>query len=169
MMDQLLTWLAANRGWISQDVRVVHDESRGFHVRAAKPLPSPSAVITCPLPLTLSWLNLDQDQSSTVVKHIDSPLKACLRVLPEHILSALVLVEQAQLGQASFWHPYIAALPPAAALSTPLYFDHDDLEWLAGTNLAKATQDRRQSWRDEWQRASACLQDAGVDHSMYTW
>lgn len=163
---RLLNWFAANRGLLNDDVQVRYSQSRGYHVLAARDLHT-STVITCPLSLTLSWLNLDPTQA--VVGKIDSPLKACLGAIPDHVLSTLVLVEQASLGQRSFWHPYIACLPRAGALSTPLYFADEDLKWLQGTNLAKATDERRQSWQAEWQTASAQLKDAGVGTSIYTW
>ncbi|KAF2205544.1 SET domain-containing protein [Delitschia confertaspora ATCC 74209] len=163
---KLLNWFVANQGYINQHVKFVHDDSRGFHVRAAQSLQAPT-VVTCPLSLTLSSLNLDP--SPTAVRHVDSDLHKFRATLPERILSVLLLIEQASLGEKSFWYPYIACLPPSESLSTPLYFTNEDLRWLEGTNLLKATEERRKVWREEWKAACNMLREGGIDDSIYTW
>ena len=167
-MNKLLSWSRSHAGsHIHPDLQVVYDDSQGYHGRARKKLATPT-VITCPLKLTLSWLNLDHGQTA-VVRHIQSPLQAVLNRVPNEVLSILVLVEQASLGENSFWHPYIDCLPPSEALTTPLYYTEEDLRWLEGTNVANATRERRQAWQEEWEAACSVLKDAGVDDSIYTW
>lgn len=57
--------------------------------------------------------------------------------------------------------PYIASLPPASEMSTPLYFTDSELELLRGTNLYGAVLDRRREWKSEWEAMRAVLLDDG--------
>jgi len=45
--------------------------------------------------------------------------------------------------------PYVDSLPPASSLLTPLQFTPPELEFLRGTNLAGAVEDRRREWQTE--------------------
>ncbi|KAF2178310.1 SET domain-containing protein [Zopfia rhizophila CBS 207.26] len=168
--ENLVKWFTENGGCVHPHVQLVHDDSRGFHVRATRTLDSPTAVVSCPLKLTLSHLNLDPNQ--TAVKHIDSPLQKCLQTIPSHVLANLLLIEQRALGEASPWFPYIACLPET--FNTPLYFSVDDIKCLDGTNLIQAVSDRRELWIQEWTDAYTALEKAGLndfpcDSLSYKW
>lgn len=160
---KLVHWFTANGGWLNPDVKIVQDESHGFHVRAAKKLISPLTVATCPRSLTLSWLNLDHEQS--IVPHVSSPLQKCLGTLPNHLLTYLLLVEQLVLEDESRWAPYISCLPDQDELTTPIWFSSDDSRYLESTPLFLAAQERHQEWHKEWAQARSAMANAGLEGS----
>jgi hypothetical protein len=159
LAEALIAWFTQNGGQLSPDVQVVYNDSRGFHMRAVRPLGSP-VVASCPLQLTLSHLNLDPDQKE--VLSISSPLQHCRGKIPDHILTYLLLIEQRKKGEASPWHAYIACLPGPESMSTPLWFDDDDVVFLAGTSLAPAAKERKTDLHHQWERAVTVMKELGV-------
>jgi hypothetical protein len=59
---------------------------------------------------------------------------------------------------------YVASLPPASTLRTPLHFTDEELSLLAGTNLHGATLDRRAQLEKEHQAIQQVLNFEG-----FTW
>lgn len=159
MTEALVSWFTENGGQLSSDVQIACSHSRGFHMRAVRPLKSP-VVVTCPLKLTLSCLNLDPSQ--TEVLRIDSCLQPCQGQIPDHILTYLLLIEQLKKGKESPWHVYIACLPRAENLTTPLWFDDQDMALLAGTSLAPAVKERKSSYQQQWEQALSVMRGAGI-------
>ncbi|KAH7396571.1 hypothetical protein DE146DRAFT_41279 [Phaeosphaeria sp. MPI-PUGE-AT-0046c] len=157
--EALLQWFQEQGGHISDDVRVVHNNSQGFHMRAIRPLTSP-VVVTCPLKLTLSCLNLDPEQKE--VWHIASCLRPCQGKIPDHILTYLLLIEQRLMGKDSPWHAYITCLPGPDTMATPLWFDEQDMTFLAGTSLAPAAKERKTDYYQQWAQAVTVMKDLGV-------
>jgi hypothetical protein len=159
MAESLVHWFTEHGGQLSDDVQVVFSDSRGFHVRAVRPLRSP-VVVTCPLNLTLSCLNLDSDQKEVI--HIDSPLQQCKGKIPDHILTYLLLIEQRKKGKDSPWHAYISCLPGPESMTTPLWFDEEDLAFVVGTSLAPAAKERQEEYQRQWELALRVMKDAGI-------
>jgi hypothetical protein len=159
--EPLVDWFRANAGWLSPDVQIAYGESSGFHLRAIRPLGS-SVIVTCPIKLTLSYLNLDRSQSA--VKHLDSPLGKYLGVLPNHVLTRLLLIEQRDLAKKGegLWRPYIACLPEPEGMTSSVWFDDDDMQCLAGTNLAAATRSTLAILTEEWEHVVEVLGDANL-------
>jgi hypothetical protein len=122
--------------------------------------PTTPEVVTCPLKLTLSSLNLDPDHKE--VLPITSPLQRCRGRIPDHILTYLLLIEQRNKGKDSPWHNYIACLPEAESMTTPLWFDDEDVAFLAGTSLAPALKERRADYQKQWEHAVSVLREVGV-------
>ncbi|KAF3164264.1 hypothetical protein TWF788_001212 [Orbilia oligospora] len=97
-----------------------------------------------------------------------------------HISEALELYKDEQNGfsarinpskngkLASFW-PYIRLLPKT--FDTPLYFNDDEMERLAGTNLgAGDVLLRKQLWMEEWEAGRQFLEGVGSESAQeYTW
>lgn len=164
--ERLVHWFQTNGGELSHDVEVAFSHSRGYYCRALRPLRSP-VLAKCPLSLTLSYLNLDHAQS--VVPHVASPLAKCLGLLPNNVLTYLLLIEQRLHPdqQCLKWHPYVACLPDPAAMTTPLWFDDGDLQCLAGTNLAKETSVKLDQLTREWTQAKEVLQRLDIDADYY--
>lgn len=156
---QLISWFSHNGGYLSSDIQLAHDDSHGFHVVAAGPLSSP-VLVSCPLKLTLSVLNLEPDRHD--IRSVDSPLQRCRGKIPNHILSYLLLLDQRRIGDASPWHAYISCLPPPESLTTPLWFDQEDCTFLAGTSAAPAAQERKQQLLRQWEDAVAVLKDLQI-------
>ncbi|KZM28152.1 uncharacterized protein EKO05_0005820 [Ascochyta rabiei] len=158
MAEELVSWFTQNRGWLSPDVQIVYNDSQGHHMRALRP--TTPEVVTCPLELTLSVLNLDPEQRE--VLPITSPLQQCRGKLPDHTLAYLLLIEQRSKGKESPWWNYIACLPGPESMSTPLWFDEDDVVFLAGTSLAPAAKERKADMHQQWEYALSILKDVGV-------
>ncbi|WOO80919.1 Ribosomal lysine N-methyltransferase set10 [Vanrija pseudolonga] len=64
-------------------------------------------------------------------------------------------------------YPYIRALPPAADLTTPLFFSAEERQLLAGTNLAGAVADREREWGTESAVLRAVLKEDGLTWERY--
>ena len=159
LAEELVAWFTQNGGWLSPDVEVVNSDSRGFHLRAVRSLSSP-VVASCPLKLTFSSLNLDPDEKE--VLHIESPLRQCQGKVPEHILTYLLLIEQRMKGKESPWHAYIACLPGPESMTTPLWFDDDDMAFLTGTSLAPAARERKEGMHRQWEQAVTTMKELGI-------
>lgn len=156
LTEELTNWFKENGGWLNPDVRILFSDSRGFHLRATRSLSSQDVAI-CPLRLTLSFLNVDPTQSA--VLHVSSPLQKCMGRIPNHVLTYLLLMEQRHLASKgeSQWQSYMACLPGPDSLTTPLWFDDEDMESLEGTNLAKMTVVRKNELLKEWEQAEGIL------------
>jgi len=155
----LIQWFTDHGGQLSDDVQIAFNDSRGFHMRAVRPLQSP-VVVTCPFKLTLSCLNVDPEQKH--VLFVDSCLRPCQGKIPDHILTYLLLIEQRNKGKESPWHAYIACLPDAESMTTPLWFHDEDIAFLAGTSLAPAAKDRKALYHQQWEQALGVMKTAGV-------
>jgi hypothetical protein len=159
LAEALVHWFTEHGGQLSDDVQVAFSDSRGFHVRAVRSLTTP-VVVTCPLNLTLSCLNLDLNQKE--VLYIDSPLQQCKGKIPDHILTYLLLIEQRKKGEASPWHAYISCLPGLESMTTPLWFDEEDLAFVVGTSLAPAAKERQKEYQQQWEHALSVMKDAEI-------
>ncbi|KAI8935129.1 hypothetical protein NX059_007723 [Plenodomus lindquistii] len=159
LIENLLSWFTKNGGRISPDVQVVHDDSHGFHVQATGPFTSPT-VVSCPLQLTLSILNLAPEPKE--VLPVDSALHQVRGKVPDHILTYLLLIEQRNKGAASPWHAYISCLPEPESMTTPLWFDEDDAVFLAGTSVAPAAQERKQGLHRQWDNVVAVFKELDI-------
>lgn len=159
LADELISWFTESGGQLSSDVQIVYSSSNGFHMRAKRPL-SVSTVVTCPLKITLSCLNLDPDRKE--VLHVPSSLQQCRGQIPDHILTYLFLIEQRRKGKESPWYAYIACLPSPEAMTTPLWFGDDDFAFLAGTSLAPAARERKREYLQHYQQALVVLREHSV-------
>jgi len=159
LAEELVRWFTQHGGHLSTDVEIAYSQSRGFHLQALRPLNSP-VVVGCPLKLTLSSLNLDPQQQG--VLHIDSPLHQCQGKIPDHILTYLILIEQQKKGNESPWHAYIRCLPGSESMTTPLWFDDNDMAFLAGTSLAPAAKERKSDYHEQWEHALSVMKEASI-------
>ena len=166
-VERLVHWFKTNGGELSPDVEIVFSDARGYHCRAVRRLSS-AVVAKCPLSLTLSYLNLDRAQS--IVPYVESPLAKCLGQVPNNVLTSLFLVEQRLRPDKDRlkWYPYIACLPEPTSMTTPLWFDDEDMQCLAGTNLARETSVKLDQLTQEWNHAKEVLEKVGIDAEMYS-
>ncbi|KAL6712139.1 hypothetical protein ACN47E_000016 [Coniothyrium glycines] len=158
-LDALVSWFVAKGGWMNPDVQISYSDLNGFHMRAVRSF-SLTPLVSCPLSLTISHLNLDPSRTEVIT--IDSPLRLCQGHIPRHILTYLLLIEQRASGAASPWHAYIACLPDSEYMTTPIWFDEDDMAFLVGTGLAPAARDRREELYKQWQNAITVLKEFGI-------
>lgn len=61
--------------------------------------------------------------------------------------------------------PYIASMPRAEDILTPLFMHEEELGLLIGTNLYFAALDRKREWKREWERCRAVVERG----SMRAW
>lgn len=158
LTEELVSWFTQYGGWLSPDVQIAYNESQGHHMRALGP--TAPEVVTCPLNLTLSILNLDPDQKE--VLPITSPLQQCRGKIPDYILTYLLLVEERRKGKESPWYNYIACLPGPQSMTTPLWFDEEDVAFLAGTSLAPALKERKAEYEKQWREAISVMKEVGI-------
>lgn len=174
----LVAWFAANGGYLSPSMILQDTEELGIHGRAIRDIdshdaPNSTELIRCPLNLTLSHLNAAPPTQRLVIAeaipYYEGTASSLVGHVAERTVGVFFLVEQRLLGEKSFWFPYIASLPKADDLTTPLYFSEEDMIWLQGTNLHSAARDRREMWHSEWESACSILRSKNVDCSDYTW
>lgn len=164
-IPNLLSWFTEGGGWVSPDVEVVYNDSHGFHMLAKGPLHA-ALLLSCPLRLSLSILNLESDRNQ--VLPIDSTLQHCRGKIPDHILAHLLLIEQRNRGAASPWHAYITCLPGPESMTTPLWFHEEDAAFLAGTGLAPAAQERKRDLCREWDNVVAVFHELAIPLAAFT-
>lgn len=82
------------------------------------------------------------------------------------IVLSLFLLLQKQLGEKSFYWPYINILPKS--IKTPLFFDEQDLKFIENTNLESAARDRKAALYEDYTRLLEHLPE-GVDKNDVKW
>ncbi|KAL5606914.1 hypothetical protein BROUX41_003290 [Berkeleyomyces rouxiae] len=160
--DNLVAWATANGAYLNPNVSISVSPETGALFVATADLPESAPITSCPMSLSLSYLNLlggtdlpfaDPYAASNnskcegsvggrpaVVRNIPFPADF-LAATPPHVLSRFLLMQQYLAGETSPWSVYISALPQPGKLSLPVLWDSDDIELLDGTNLgASATE-----------------------------
>ncbi|KAK1977831.1 SET domain-containing protein [Colletotrichum cereale] len=171
-MDELVRWATSHGAALHPSVEVYNDPDTGNSFRASPAgagVNPGETVVTCPMRLTLSYLNAaatpspgfhhdDNDDAGSA-----SPFPpSFLASVPPHVVGRFFLIHQYLLGSASFWHPYIATLPqpdrPHSWVLPPLW-PADDLELLDDTNVHVAVAETKARLRAEFKHALAALGD----------
>ncbi|PHH67595.1 hypothetical protein CDD82_1295 [Ophiocordyceps australis] len=135
-IDTLVDWATGHGARLHDQVEVYHDASTGLSLRvapsASEALPAWAPIVSLPTALSLSYLNAR-----------DRLPEALLARLPRYIVGRLLLAHEFLAGRASFWWPYIQALPqPAdrAAWALPPFWPAGEAELLEGTNVEVGVQ-----------------------------
>lgn len=186
-MEELITWSKGSGGNLSPAVEIYYDPVTGhsFRVRDGHSLQPGDAIVSCPLNITLSYLNtLDQDLTA---HGIPSPShrtgepfpQEFLQALEPHVAARFFLIQQYLLGSQSFWYSYIRTLPQPDDLSAwalPPFWTSDDIDLLDGTNAHVSLHEIKTRLRREHKNAVAALQStsfAGSSHDysrlLYHW
>lgn len=134
-------------------------------------------MIKTPLSLTMSYFDAI-DYISLKDKSAESPFSSHGVKFPRGFIDAVgpqetmafFLMGHYLKGSESFWHPYIRTLPAPGELTTPLYYEGEDLEWLQGTSLYAAREQRLEIWKDKYETGVKVLREwAFEDADKYTW
>ncbi|PFH55158.1 hypothetical protein XA68_10559 [Ophiocordyceps unilateralis] len=156
-IQSLIAWAVQNGASIHPSIQVHRTAATGlslFVLPTAPTGPSPSeAILRVPTPLTLSYLDALSDGS------FPAPL---LAGAPPHLVGRLFLIRQFLLGTASFWWPYIQALPQpddVDAWSLPPFWPPHEAELLDGTNVEVGAESIRCHVKRELSLARALLKD----------
>jgi hypothetical protein len=178
---ELQEWVVKHGGYLHQSVQLARNESRGVHIQVKPEWPSSVQGATCvikvPVKLTMSYLNA-VDFRPPSEGGTESPFSSRGVTFPRSFLDAVgpeettafFLMGQYLKGTEGFWHPYLRTLPRADELTTPLHFEEEDMEWLNGTSLYAAREQRLQSWRHSYESSLKTLKEAGMDGlGGYSW
>ena len=144
----LIEWFTRNGGYLHSSVEVVYSDAFGHHlqVKQGSALVPGDEIVSCPHSLTLSVLNAENTNPSWP-KLLDIPADRAAE-----ILTRFFLIEEFLMQEASFWWPYIRMLPQPdrrESLTTPIWYDEQDLIWIADTNLEGARLSRIEAWEAE--------------------
>ena len=161
-------WFVANGGYINPSAEVSHSELGNYvSVRPKSNTLEPgSTIVSCPRTLTISFANVRLSPVfSTMILNVG------IESIDRIVLTRLFLMEQYLLGKESFWWPYLQILPQPDnnhAFHTPLWYEAEDLLWLQGTNLGKATVARQVEWKREFEDAMRYLCTES-EQRFWTW
>lgn len=149
--DVLIRWAVQHGGYFHDDVEVVHTPEKGYHlvVRRNATLQPNTQVLTCPMPCTMSILNVI-DEGGFICRGIKIP-PAFVQKQPRETVERFFLMEHYLVGKKSWWAPYIATLPTPDEVRR-MQFQPDDLTWIRGTNLASAFETQTEQWKAHYEQ-----------------
>ncbi|ELR06524.1 hypothetical protein GMDG_02159 [Pseudogymnoascus destructans 20631-21] len=181
-IDDLVRWAKSHGAYLNDDVEVYHSPEFGISLRVkplqqsrlstpaagsaeetptAPPittsspttsLPPRSRIVSCPFPISLSYLNA-LSAFPDLPSH-SPPLPASfLTTQQPKVIGCFFLIQQYLRGSSSHWAPYIRSLPQPDEphkLATPLYYPEEARRWLGGTNLPAAIAQREGMWRGDF-------------------
>ncbi|OAF56094.1 hypothetical protein VC83_07464 [Pseudogymnoascus destructans] len=189
-IDDLVRWAKSHGAYLNDDVEVYHSPEFGISLRVkplqqsrlstpaagsaeetptAPPittsspttsLPPRSRIVSCPFPISLSYLNA-LSAFPDLPSH-SPPLPASfLTTQQPKVIGCFFLIQQYLRGSSSHWAPYIRSLPQPDEphkLATPLYYPEEARRWLGGTNLPAAIAQREGMWRGEFEGGVGVLE-----------
>ncbi|KAK2013419.1 SET domain-containing protein [Colletotrichum eremochloae] len=180
-MEELVRWATSHGAVLHPSVEVYNDTNTGNSFRASPSgagLKPGETVVTCPMDLTLSYLNAtttpspgfhhdSSDDNADTTTGSSSPFPpAFLASVPPHVIGRFFLIHQYLLGKDSFWHPYISTLPRPEHLQSwilPPLWPSDDIELLEDTNVHVAVAETKARLKAEFKHAVAALGDGDGD------
>lgn len=171
-----MEWVSNHGGYIADSVFVAQDASRGVHIQVKADLPEAitkeTRVINTPLGVTMSYFNVI---NYTCAKGSFSNHGV---VFPEEFIHAagkeeslaFFLMGQFLRGEKGFWYPYLRTLPQPGQLTTPLFFQEQDVDWLQGTGIPDASVFRYKLWDQKFDELMSKLNELGFEGlDNYTW
>ncbi|KAF4899788.1 Ribosomal lysine N-methyltransferase set10 [Colletotrichum fructicola] len=179
-MDELTAWAKSHGAALHPSVEIYNDPATGnsFRVSPASAGVKPGdTVVTCPLGLTLSYLNATTTPNPGF-HHEDTPPfpPSFLKSVPPHVIGRFFLINQYLLGKDSFWYPYIRTLPQPEHLQSwalPPLWPSDDIELLEDTNIHVAITEIKARLKSEYKQAIAAFGEDPVrkDYTrlLYNW
>lgn len=168
-------------GHLHESVQIAKDERRGVHIQVKKDcgnLPKKTCIINTPLAVTMSYFNAIDHRLPSEADGGESVFSAHSVALPPAFIDAVgheettifFLMGQYLQGSVGFWFPWIRTLPQPGHLTTPLYYEGDDLEWLEGTSLLPAREQKMKLMKDKYESGFNKLRESGFgDAERYTW
>lgn len=137
--NDLVEWFRQHDGHLHEALETRHSPEYGYHfIPKTRSLGPTEALCKCPFSLTISHLNILSKPPAGI--HNCSHETICSKLIPnariqKSTVASFSLAEQRLKGEESFWFPYIRVLPTEGQMSTPLWFQEDELVYLKGTNL----------------------------------
>jgi protein-histidine N-methyltransferase len=175
----LQSWAEQNGAALHPSVEVYQDPVTGYSFRvrsASSAVQTGDTVVTCPIPITLSYLNALPVPPASFHTDAEPFPEAFLERSPPYVIGRFFLIKQYLLGRKSFWWPYIQALPQPDRLSSwilPALWPTDDVELLEGTNVSVAIDEIKNNLKREYKRAFKLLEGAPNQNEysrlLYNW
>lgn len=186
----LVSWAKHHGASLHPALQIYKDDVTGFSMRVEsssdpeEPILKPQdEILTCPLGISLSYLNALKGQPLSSTPS-EQPSQSAALFPPElleaapHIIGRFFLMQQYLLGKKSFWYPYISTLPQpdvASSWSSPPFWPEEDAEFLEGTNTGIAAETIRAQLKEEFKLARKILKDANFENwqdytrLLYNW
>lgn len=176
--------MAQQDGHLHESVQLAQDEAKGVYLQVRKDwstnVAKETRIIKTPLSSTMSYFNAidyrlrggDDGKAAANIfsSHGVHLPRAFMDAVGPEETSVFFLMGQYLQGAKGFWAPYIRTLPQPGALTTPLYYEGDDLEWLNGTSLLPAREQKLKLLKDKYEQAREVLHKLGFeDVGRYTW
>lgn len=157
---RLIKWLLAH-GASFPKLAVEHRtrEGRGVYLRE----PADAGEVLLHVPAHLIMTREMANESPVGRALLDAPGEPPSE---DQILSAYLLAERA--NPESFFGPYLDALPVAFP-SNPLFFDEQELAYLEGSLLIEQIEQRRKSFRTEYESIQSRVPEIGFTEADYVW
>ncbi|PLB55021.1 SET domain protein [Aspergillus steynii IBT 23096] len=174
----LLQWMTQHGGHLHESVQIAKDERRGVHLQVRKDwaagVPSGTHIIQTPLASTMSYFNATdyakEGSAASFPAHGVHLPQAFMDAVGTEEASIFFLIGQFLRGPDGFWYPYLRTLPQPGELTTPMYYGEGDVEWLQGTSLLAAREQKTSLLREKYERAFAVLSELGFEgRESYTW
>lgn len=173
---EFLQWVIEHGGHIDDSVCIAQDASRGVHMQVKADWPQPvspeTRAFSTPLGITMSYYNaIDyKSQKGSFSSHGVTFPRAFIDAVGPEETSAFFLMGQFLRGSEGFWYPYLRTLPQPGQLTTPLFFEEEDVDWLQGTGIPEASVFRYEVWDRKYEEAVAKLEEVGFEGwEKYSW
>lgn len=101
-----------------------------------------------------------------ITEHVARKALPNLQQFSGRIVLCLFLLLQKQLGEKSFYAPYINMLPKI--IKTPMTFDEQDLKFIENTNLESVTRERKAALLNDFNQLLEHLPE-GVSKNDVSW
>ena len=170
-----------NGGHLHDGVQIARDERRGVHLQVKKDwgnsISKETCIINTPLSATMSYFDAidhrlpdaNGGEGLFSTHGVILPRTFIDAVGPEETTVFFVMGQYLQ-GSDGFWFPWIRTLPQPGSLTTPLYYEGEDLEWLDGTSLLPAREQNMKLIKDKYEGCFKKLCDSGLENAeRYTW
>jgi len=186
-IENLKRWARQHGAVLHPLLEVYHDEVTKFSLRvkesATEALQPGFAAVSCPLPITLSYLNAVVDGPlvlpfTSTDQHTSSFPEKFMETIPPHVIGRFFLMQQYLQGDRSFWWPYIATLPKPehfASWALPACWPDEDIEILEGTNAYAAIDEIQENLKPEFKQARKILKGENFNNwqdytrLLYNW
>lgn len=172
----LLNWVISHHGFLADSVCIAHDASRGVHMQVKTDGPSriskDTRVVNTPLSVTMSYFNAIgySSEKGSFSKHELELPREFIDAVGREETTAFFLMGQFLRGENSFWYPYLRTLPQPGQMTTPLFFDEEDVDWIQGTGIPDASVQRFQTWDQKFDYCMERLEKSGFEGlEEYTW
>ena len=116
-LDRLVNWAQAQGATLHPSLEIYHDDVTKLSLRvknSAEPLEPGFNAVSCPLSITLSYLNALVDGPLNLPRPPDHRGPAFppsfMAAVPPHVIGRFYLIQQYLKGSESFWFPYISSL-----------------------------------------------------------